>query len=296
MAVRKVSPIPEVSLAELEAAVCALVEERAGLTGAELRKAIEKRWRGAGERALVAADELAAQQRLHRFSTARKVRYFHEDPQVTLPHTILDALAQGPMSEPELKRTVEERAPGLGDLVKEWVKGALARGDLHLHGPAPGAKGKRIGREPDVRALLKAPLAALGKALATKAARLVPRQQVLAVLAAELGVPWPPEVALAEGVPPAAAAEDEREVVLRALGELSELPGATALLSIRELRPRVALDKAPFDRVVLALAKEGVVSLHHHDFPMSLAPAERADLVVDERGTHYVGIARRRGR
>jgi hypothetical protein len=54
------------------------------------------------------------------------------------------------------------------------------------------------------------------------------------------------------------------------------------------------LDKEHFDRLALELSREGIVTLHHHDFPASLSPSERTELVQDERGTHYVGIAIRR--
>jgi hypothetical protein len=55
------------------------------------------------------------------------------------------------------------------------------------------------------------------------------------------------------------------------------------------------LDKARFDRAVLRLSEAGKVVIHHHDFPASLPAAERAELVEDSRGTHYIGIAPRRG-
>ncbi|MFM8392888.1 MAG: hypothetical protein ACKOB4_03060, partial [Acidobacteriota bacterium] len=52
-------------------------------------------------------------------------------------------------------------------------------------------------------------------------------------------------------------------------------------------------DKATFDRIVLALAASYRVSLLKHDFPGMLSAADRAELVVDPHGNHYVGIARR---
>ena len=61
-------------------------------------------------------------------------------------------------------------------------------------------------------------------------------------------------------------------------------------MSVRELRRSVGLAKSDFDRVVLSLAVKGKVALHHHDFPSSLSPEEREELVRDEQGTYYVGI------
>lgn len=301
MAVRKhpkAPKAPEASTADLEAAVLALVQERSGLMGSDLRKELGKRWKGTGDRVIALADDLAARESLYRFSSARKVRYFREDPQATLSRVILDVLAAGPLTEAELKRAVDERASGHGDLVKGWVKGAKARGELYEHAAAPGGRSKRVGREPDVDSVLRGTMRELRKARLTKAGRLVPPERLLEAIAAELRVPSHAKGASGGGTRSDADAstQDDREVLTRALAELGKLPGATALLSIRELRARAALDKARFDRATLALAREGVVTLHHHDFPSSLPPAERAELVVDERGTHYVGIAPRRGR
>jgi hypothetical protein len=72
---------------------------------------------------------------------------------------------------------------------------------------------------------------------------------------------------------------------------LQPLGQKRALVSIRELRRSVGLTKIVFDRVVLSLALQGKVALHHHDFPSSLSPDERDELVRDEQGTYYVGIA-----
>jgi quercetin dioxygenase-like cupin family protein len=59
-------------------------------------------------------------------------------------------------------------------------------------------------------------------------------------------------------------------------------PGAWrgALVSVQELRrefPRVS--KQEFDASVLDLARQGVLSLHRHDYPASLSVAELAGLV-----------------
>jgi hypothetical protein len=61
-------------------------------------------------------------------------------------------------------------------------------------------------------------------------------------------------------------------------------------VSIRELRRSAGLAKSTFDNTVLSLALKGKVALHHHDFPSSLPPDERDELVRDEQGTYYVGI------
>jgi hypothetical protein len=81
-----------------------------------------------------------------------------------------------------------------------------------------------------------------------------------------------------------------RTQVLRELAHMHR-EDPTALLAVSELRKRTKLPKELFDEAVLFLGREGLVSLHHHDFPASLKPEDRERLVVDKRGTHYVGIA-----
>jgi len=72
-------------------------------------------------------------------------------------------------------------------------------------------------------------------------------------------------------------------------------PGAAqgALVSLRDLRRSMEFQnpsKEQFDRAVLALADQGRVFLHEHDYPDSLAPDERRALVIDEKGRYYIGV------
>jgi hypothetical protein len=86
------------------------------------------------------------------------------------------------------------------------------------------------------------------------------------------------------------ASPDAEPLLLKAMTRLQPFGQRRALVSIRELRHSVGLAKGVFDRVVLSLALQGKVALHHHDFPSSLSPEERDELVRDEQGTYYVGI------
>lgn len=89
-------------------------------------------------------------------------------------------------------------------------------------------------------------------------------------------------------------AVDDESTVLTALRELASREPSGALLSVRALRGLCSLPKTQFDTVVLRLSRAGRVVLHHHDFPASLPEADRAELVVDERGTYYIGIVPRK--
>jgi len=84
--------------------------------------------------------------------------------------------------------------------------------------------------------------------------------------------------------------EDER-IVIDAIRQISAREPTSSLLSLRKIRARQTLSKERFDAAVLRLSVGGVVVLHHHDFPESLAAPEREGLVLDANGTHYVGLA-----
>ncbi len=75
-------------------------------------------------------------------------------------------------------------------------------------------------------------------------------------------------------------------------------PGAErgALVGARDLRRHAGLPKAAFDEAVLQLSRQGRVSLHRHDYPASLSPEERDELVTDGLGNYYVGVALRQSR
>jgi len=80
----------------------------------------------------------------------------------------------------------------------------------------------------------------------------------------------------------------------KTLGAVSAANPPGALLSVREVRARAGLSKAVFDALALNFAAKNLVTLHHHDFPSSLSASERAQLIKDDKGTFYIGIALRR--
>ena len=86
----------------------------------------------------------------------------------------------------------------------------------------------------------------------------------------------------------------DQTLVETKLHELAAREPPGTLLSIKALRALCGLSKPRFDAAVLGLSTSQSVTLHHHDFPASLSNGERAKLVVDGSGTHYVGIAPRK--
>jgi hypothetical protein len=291
MGAKKAAATRDVSEQELEGLVRALVERASGLNRTEFKKELGAEYKGLEKRALEMARALAGRRVVHRWASgSSKERFFATDPLDSLNKAVANVLADGPLESTELERRVENEGRGLRDLLKVWLKQAPARGELFAHPKASSGTKKRFGLhppEPDPNVVLKSVFKALDKALTSKDGGRLSKEAVLAALAVKLGLPTP---ATAPGPQPGT----ERESFIRALRELSAQNVQNGLLPIRDLRARLRLEKEHFDRLSLELLRDGVVTLHHHDFPTSLSPAERADLVRDERGTHYVGIALRR--
>jgi len=104
-----------------------------------------------------------------------------------------------------------------------------------------------------------------------------------------------PEVSTRPAVSKARNTLEQATIFRKALGAVSAAnPHSGALLEVREVRARAGLPKAVFDALALNFASKNLVTLHHHDFPSSLSVAERAQLIEDDKGTFYIGIALRR--
>jgi hypothetical protein len=273
--------VREVPRAELEAAVREALASGAGVTPAALKKALPKSYNKAEHaRAVGLLRELADRDAVHRWSKGKKEIFFARDPIATLDSVVVELLGKGPIALGRLKGAVKARTPGHDDLLAEWLKNALPRRVLFK-------QGKDYSLEHDVRGLLKKEISTLQKALERLEALGIERERAVEVLLGELGLP-----PLRRVPSPNGARGSER--FLSALGELAADNPRGALLSLRDLRARVSMSKDEFDQTALRLHKEGAVSLHHHDHPLALSEAERAALVRDGRGEHYVGIALRR--
>ena len=235
-----------------------------------------------------ALNELVDTGKLYLWRPGKTPYFCLSEPRKTALETILNALAAGPLTEKELVASVRKRLPGyqVMDLKEhlsyskqayEYPKYGKVKIRYGLQPPEPGPYlGKTVQDITTVQSLLapfrislEAIYGALGRELG---------------LARETGEPSkePPkgEIVLPDAEP----------LLLRAITRLQPFGQRRALVSIRELRRSMGLAKSVFDRVVLSLALQGKVALHHHDFPSSLSPEERDELVRDEQGTYYVGI------
>ena len=63
------------------------------------------------------------------------------------------------------------------------------------------------------------------------------------------------------------------------------------LVALRDIRDVAMMSKVEFDTAIFALAQQGLISLHRHDFPKSLSQSERDEMVTDNQGNYYVGVA-----
>jgi hypothetical protein len=251
-------------------------------SAAELRKALPRPYQRPVAEIGRHLAELARERSLFAFQDGKTSRFTLHDPRQTVERATLAALGSGPLAKKDLTARVKRAAPGFEKVLPVVLADLLARGAVREH-PKVGKHPARYGLEPPD------PTPFLAKALKEIQAvqkKLAPCGVTPAALYAALGH----VLGLTKKTSGDGAADDEA-AVLSALRELASREPPGALLSVRALRALRPLPKARFDGAVLRLSRAGTVVLHHHDFPASLGEAERAELVEDERGVHYVGIA-----
>ncbi len=299
------APTRAVTQDELNEVALEVLRTTAVLGRTQVKKFLPPEYQPHSAAVLEALRRLAADGRLERWQKGASEWFFAENPVATLGRLSRAALALGPLSPEALQKRLELETRLPKAYLQEWKKGALARGELfEVTAPSPPAGSKRrtklLSLEPDLRGALKRALGELEKSLAALEARGVSRERVARFLFDELGLTKHLPSSFREAAPsssaPASAPgslQEERPVFLHALRALTRERRAGALLQVSDLRERTPLDKARFDRIALELAREGLVDLHYHDHPQSLAAADRERLVRDDAGTHYVGIALR---
>jgi hypothetical protein len=235
-----------------------------------------------------ALNQLVDTGRLYLWQPGKTPYFCHSEPRKITLATILNALAIGPLTEKELIGRVRKKLPGyqIKDLkehlfyskqVYEYPKYGRVKTKYGLEPPEPGPYlGKAIQEMTAVQGLL-APFH-------------ISLEAIHDALGHELGLEHGTGEPSRERTKDEAASGDIEPILLKAITRLQPPGQRRALVSIRELRRSVGLAKSVFDRVVLSLALQGKVALHHHDFPSGLSPDERDELVRDEQGTYYVGI------
>jgi hypothetical protein len=293
MAARKRAAAPKALTipADLKEVVRETIRSAQGLRPADIKKQLPKAYQAFDQAARAFASELADAGEVHRLKVGSSLWFFGNDPFVRLDQLVPE-LVENPLSEVGIKAALGSAGRGYQSVLKSWLPVAVRRRVVFLHAPAPGSRGKRYGAAPDFRGLLAPTLKALLKVLPELDSQGVTRQQIAETLLESLGLTpanpgrQPPK----NGGDPA----DPRSTFLGALGAVMAQRPGQALLSLKEVRARTQLDKATFDSLALQLSREGSVTLHRHDHPASLTAAERAELVCDDRGSFFIGIAPRR--
>lgn len=203
---------------------------------------------------------------------------------------------KGPQEKSKLRKALKEFGD---DQFRKVVEDGLAAKELFRHPIAGKIKKELLSTRP------ASPEPYLGE-VAAQLAKIVPQ-----LLAANIGRDdlrrYFVQIIEAAGVPffsansgGSSATRPAREEPAASGADLIGLirrlePGADrgALVGTRDLRRAAQMEKALFDQAVLDLAREGTLSLHYHDYPASLTPTERAELVTDGDGTYFVGVALR---
>jgi hypothetical protein len=295
-ATKNASPLPTISEADLRLALRDAVTRLGRLiTPTELKKALPKpHQRPLPEITRLLAD-LAREGALFAFKEGGTLRYTHRDPSSVVALAVREALRDGPVGKKQLDARVKRAAPGSSKLYPAVLAAEIAQGAVFTH-PKVGKKyGVRYGLlPPDPMPYLAAVIRQIKVAVKKLSPSGVDKATIHAAIGRALGIESAEQaVERAERAPDLRADE---ELVQSALRELASREPPGALLSVRALRALVALEKPRFDGAVLQLSRARKVTLHHHDFPESLPEVERAALVQDAHGVHYVGVALRDGR
>lgn len=242
-------------------------------------------------------DEFVAAARLQLFppKTAKgKPRYWDRDQNEFARSLILETLdKKGSLAKTDLRKAVKQLTE---ELFLNAFQGLLDSQKLFEHPPLPKKKTSLFGKCPPAPEPYLNDLGGqLSKIVAQLRGASVPVEvlrRALVQLVESTGVPFGEGAAVTRS---AAIPLQELNVDLIALMRSIE-PAADsgALVAARELRRAARIDKMPFDQEILALARQGRLMLHRHDFASGLSQAERDELVTDGAGTYYVGMALRR--
>lgn len=204
---------------------------------------------------------------------------------------IIESLAERPLTQTELKGKFRSRLIGWPPAKRAELVERLIKEKRVYKVPALAGNSKLLSLRPRLT-LEDGVRLAIHLAVAKLAAQGFTSEEVLAA-AREVLQPTPAASANSAQIPAPANFE---QLILDRMIRLKTAAAGGALVSLSELRNILAVElptKQSFDQAVLRLVETGRFALHHHDFPGSLSQDERDELVLDERGNCYIGIALR---
>ncbi len=216
-----------------------------------------------------------------------------------------ELLGNGPLKAAEVKTALTKRLFGLSAPDRDTLLRSLIRQGLLYQHPRLGKASVMLGlRPPDLRPYLAKVVGAFEAVCKSFGASGVRRDQLAAALGELLGAP--PQAAVTEALqtsvvrspsvaPPVAASQPPvsglANIILRKMVEIEPRATGGALVSLRNLRRALSMDKEVFDRTIIALANDQKIVLHQHSYPAGLSDEERSGYVDDGQGRLYVGAA-----
>jgi hypothetical protein len=228
------------------------------------------------------------------YSPNRTTYWAAFDPAEHARSQILATLDRCPLTLAQLKDQVKG-LPGYDRTqkpIQRHLEPLLDQGRVFEHPPLGPQRKPRFALQPPEPAPYLAPLAEDLERTGRKLG--LSRKAVYLALGSVMGfnitskTTAPEQPASPRAVRPPSATTEQR--VIEAAVKVKPAAAQGALASIRDVRRAAALPKTEFDRAVLNLARQGRIKLHFHDYPASLSPQQRDDLVRDEAGRYYVGL------
>jgi len=261
---------------DLEEMAREAVNRAPGLKLSAIKKSLPVSHQKFWKEAQICVRTLASGGSLALFKKGKVEHAFPSDPFAKLDREVRSLVGDGSLDKAALKALVSGNLAGYEVVLDPWVKHALEHGILFEHGvpkgPKSKSKSKRFATKPDLSPL-KAALEHVRELLDELEKKGLERAYLAKIAVEALAI--------------------ARTLFVSALNALSAENPRQAMLSVRELRPRVPLSKVEFDRLALDLMREGTISLHYHDHAAALPEAERLQFVQDQRGTYFNGIALR---
>lgn len=213
------------------------------------------------------------------------------------------ALADGPRTKSGLKEVLPGLLPGWPLAQREaMLKQLVQAGRVYQWPPLKGKANLFSLQPPNPQTYLQKPIQELAGKIQRLAGQFATSGITYAevyALASELWQQALPAAAVAPLLKPEpqvelntpASSPSNEQLILAGLQQFN----SSALVSLTELRRSLAAvipDKNAFDQAILKLAQQDQFALHQHDFPGGMSQVERDELVSDERGSYFIGIAR----
>jgi hypothetical protein len=257
-------------------------------TAKEIRKQLPGPFKIPEDRLVEMLTNLAAKGNLFEWPAKGKgpPRFWKEPPSPEfISQKIVQSLSEKPLTPLELKKVLVKELFGLPQKdIHPVIHSLLLRGVIRQH-PKMGSLKAKLGQgPPDPKLYLQKVQKELEQVVKMLAPAGVSREAIHQAFFDLLGASAYQTFPLKE-----LKTRDLEEKILSKMVDVEPQAPYGALVSLRNVRRALDLEKGLFDRTIIDLAKEGRIVLHQHSFPQGLSEEERHALVDDQRGHWYVG-------